>query len=354
MTTRSRVRFLAIVLLLGFHVQALAGRVYSTATSGDSIPGLWGSVVGIDSEGSDGTKGGGQTNEPRRLLGLQDAIVIGLAVDVQADEIYWTDLEFDPQTHDWVPLIRRASPYACETLHRGVPGITQYRYLALDVEGNKLYWTEQEAFGNVGRLRRSNPDGSGTETLVDGLARPDRLRLDVAGGKIYWIELDLDGRIARANLDGTNVETVIEGGEPQVLAVDPVAGKLYWNTGQEPYMLRRADLDGSNPEELFELAPHPIDVDPQGEKVYWAIPTYFPFGPSGGLKRANFDGTNVEIVSALGQVGGEVLFSPVGVLIGPYPCGSIAVPAIGWVSGVALVGVLLFGSAIFVRRRRTA
>jgi hypothetical protein len=240
-------------------------------------------------------------------------------------------------------------------LHRGVPGVTQYRFLALDVEANKLYWTEQEALGSGGRLRRSNRDGSETETLVDGLGRPDRLRLDAAGGKIYWIELDLDGRIARANLDGTNVETVIEGGAPEVLAVDPVAGKLYWNSSQEPYRLRRADLDGSNPEELFDLAPYyPIDVDPQGEKVYWAIPTYFPFGPTGGVKRANFDGTNVEIVSALGQVGGEVLFSPVDVLVGPYPCGSIAVPAIGLVSGAVLVGALFVGSAFLARRRRCA
>jgi hypothetical protein len=67
MTARSRIRFLTIVLLLGFHTHTLAGRVYSTATSGDSIPGLWGSVVGIDSEGSDGTKGGGQQNQPRPL-----------------------------------------------------------------------------------------------------------------------------------------------------------------------------------------------------------------------------------------------------------------------------------------------
>ena len=280
--------------------------------------------------------------------------MMGLAVDVLADEIYWTDGEFDPQTHDFVPLIRRASPYACETLHRGVPGVTQYRFLALDVESGKLYWTEQGAYGSVGRLRRSNRDGSGTETLVDGLARPDRLRLDVAGGKIYWIELDLDGKIARANLDGSSVETVIEGGDPQVLAVDPVAGKLYWISSQEPFRLRRADLDGSNPEELFELAPHPIDVDPQGQKVYWAIPTYFPFGPSGGVLRANFDGSNKEIVSALGQVGGEVLFSPVDVLIGPYPCVSIAVPAIGLVSGAALLGALFVGSAILARRRRSA
>ena len=61
------------------------------------------------------------------------------------------------------------------------------------------------------------------------------------------------------------------------MAVDPVAGKLYWSSSQEPYRLQRADLDGSNPEELFDLEPYsPIDVDPQGEKIYWAIPSYFP------------------------------------------------------------------------------
>ena len=46
------------------------------------------------------------------------------------------------------------------------------------------------------------------ETLVDGLDLPVDITLDVAAGKMYWTEWST-ARIQRANLDGSQVETLV-------------------------------------------------------------------------------------------------------------------------------------------------
>ena len=79
--------------------------------------------------------------------------------------------------------------------------------IALDVPGEKMYWTSGGVFG----IHRVNLDGSGVvEDLVDGLLRPMDVALDVGGGKMYWPDTNTD-KIQRADLDGTNVEDLVTG-----------------------------------------------------------------------------------------------------------------------------------------------
>jgi len=81
--------------------------------------------------------------------------------------------------------------------------------LALDTAAGKVYWTN---FGN-GRVQRGDMDGSGPlEDLVTGLATPLDIALDLIPGKMYWTELSGGGSLKRANLDGTNIETVLGAG----------------------------------------------------------------------------------------------------------------------------------------------
>jgi hypothetical protein len=63
---------------------------------------------------------------------------------------------------------------------------------------------------NGGKIRRANLDGSGLETLVEGLASPALLALDFAGGLMYWTNAG-SGDIRRANLDGSGEQTLITG-----------------------------------------------------------------------------------------------------------------------------------------------
>ena len=57
--------------------------------------------------------------------------------------------------------------------------------IALDVAGGKMYWTGHRPL-SLDTIHRANLDGSQIETLVSGLGLPNGLALDMAGGKMYW------------------------------------------------------------------------------------------------------------------------------------------------------------------------
>src|SRR5436305_13844056 len=74
----------------------------------------------------------------------------------------------------------------------------------------------------------------------------------LAAGKMYWTDLGNSGAgsgIARANLDGSDRQTLINGGSPTGIALDPATGKLYWandpGTSAGTGSIHRANLDGT-------------------------------------------------------------------------------------------------------------
>ena len=81
---------------------------------------------------------------------------------------------------------------------------------------------------------RANLDGSELEALTPNLGVDVRgIALDIAGGsdKVYWTVYwpDDEQKIQRANLDGSDVETVlIPSGNPWGIALDSADGKMYW------------------------------------------------------------------------------------------------------------------------------
>ena len=188
--------------------------------------------------------------------------------------------------------------------------------LALDSERGQLYWVEQGRGANrINRIRRANLDGSNQQDIVTGLGNPPSgLALDVLGGKIYWSYISSATLIQRANIDGSNIEDVVTEKSDEVrdfvnLAVDPVRRKIYWvrrTSGQNRLLteIQRANLDGSNLETVIN--PNIFAADGQGAyiskmaldvergKVYWLEPK----GNSQyGLRCANLDGGNRQDLS---------------------------------------------------------
>jgi hypothetical protein len=109
-----------------------------------------------------------------------------------------------------------------------------------------------------GRVFSLNPDGSDSKTLVAGCRLPDGLAVDLAAGYIYWTNMGVphrnDGSIERADLDGSNRRFVIpEGGTftPKQLHLEKTTGKLYWSD-REGMRVMRANLDGSQVETLIQ------------------------------------------------------------------------------------------------------
>lgn len=111
-----------------------------------------------------------------------------------------------------------------------------------------------------GRIFTANPDGSNKKVIVTNCRLPDGIAVDVESGHIYWTNMGVphlnDGSIERANLDGTNRKVIVpEGGTftPKQLHLDKKNGKLYW-CDREGMRVMRANLDGSNVETLVDTS----------------------------------------------------------------------------------------------------
>ena len=140
------------------------------------------------------------------------------------------------------------------------------------------------------RVLSANPDGSDLKTIfVEGSkGMPDGLIVDTAAGHLYWTNMGNlkanDGFILRSDLDGRNVTTIVPKGAtftPKQLQLETKSKKLYW-CDREGMRVMRANLDGSNIETLVDSSegdsrPGPdatkwcvgIAVDVDGGKVYW-------------------------------------------------------------------------------------
>jgi hypothetical protein len=153
--------------------------------------------------------------------------------------------------------------------------------------GNKsgrVYFIDASA----GRLLSINPDGSDLKELVTGRHRiPDGIVVDVENGHIYWTEMGIpnkeDGSIERANIDGGNHITIVPNGKtftPKQLQLDKRNGRLYW-CDREGMRVMRSNIDGSNVETLIQTGHGEADradltrwcvgiaIDVEGGKLYW-------------------------------------------------------------------------------------
>ncbi len=154
------------------------------------------------------------------------------------------------------------------------PKATSGRLFFLDVGG--------------GRVFSSNPDGSDLKVIVnEGRRFPDGIVVNVAAGHIYWTNMgnpkSNDGSIERADLDGKNLTNVVPEGAtftPKQLQLDKKNRKLYWSD-REGMRVMRSNLDGSQLETLIETGHGEADrsnaknwcvgiaLDLEGGKLYW-------------------------------------------------------------------------------------
>ena len=137
------------------------------------------------------------------------------------------------------------------------------------------------------RIHSMNPDGSDRETIVTGCHLPDGIVVDSGAGHIYWTNMGMpdldDGSIERADLDGGNRRVIVPQGfthTPKQVHLDRHNGKLYW-CDREGMRVMRANLDGSEVETLVETGRSDQDrrdqtrwcvgitIDPRLQQIYW-------------------------------------------------------------------------------------
>jgi DNA-binding beta-propeller fold protein YncE len=156
------------------------------------------------------------------------------------------------------------------------------------------------------RIHSMNPDGSDRKTIVSGCHLPDGIVVDVEAGHIYWTNMGVpnldDGSIERADLDGGNRRVIVRQGvthTPKQIHLDKDNGKLYW-CDREGMRVMRANLDGSQVETLVQTGRGDQDqrdqtrwcvgitTDPNLQKIYWTQKGSHNAG-EGRILRANIE-----------------------------------------------------------------
>jgi hypothetical protein len=236
------------------------GKVYFTAFLGEG-------GTGIDRAAFDGS---GLETLQFQPIGFED----GLALDVAAGRMYWTDTDASTL---WSSNMDGSEPHLLLIDVSGEPlGI------ALDLAAGKLYWTDREG------IKRASLDGEEVELLVKSQAR-GFIALDPAAGEMYWADLPT-GTIRRAAMAVEPVvsELAVKQASPLGIAVDPVHGRLYWmnidlkGAKREANLISSARLDGSEVQQLIERGGGEagkggfeggLAVDPDAGKLYWGEAT---------------------------------------------------------------------------------
>lgn len=157
-----------------------------------------------------------------------------------------------------------------------------------------------------GRIHSMSPEGHDRKVIVTDCRHPDGIAVDVAAGHIYWTNMGVfdlnDGSIERADIDGNNRKVIVPEGStfsPKQIHLDKKNGKLYW-CDREGMRVMRSNLDGSQIETLIEAGRGDADrrdqtrwcvgitLDPDRGQIYWTQkgPTK---GDRGRLFRAGID-----------------------------------------------------------------
>jgi hypothetical protein len=220
------------------------------------------------------------------------ADVYGIAVDEIGSKMYWT------QRSGTGSVVR------ADLNGENVEVFSTAQYMlpfgiAVDSIHRYVFWMD----GSFRRIYRGHLDSGVVETVVSQLNYTyGGIAVHPADEKIYWVD---PNNIRRANLDGTNVETILSQGafpgfSPRQLAIDFDDGQLYWTNGLT--QIWRSNLDGTNPQQVLSglNSALSIAVDSPADKVYWS---------SGGnqIRRSNTSGTGVETVLTWPSLGSLAL-----------------------------------------------
>jgi hypothetical protein len=226
---------------------ATAGRLFLLELSDDRI-------VSLNSDGSD-----------RKVIVTGCRLPDGIAVDVAAGHIYWTNMGV-PKANDG-SLERADLDGRNRKTIVSEGGTFTPKQVQLEKKSGKLYWCDREGM----RLMRANLDGSKVETLVDtsqGDPRPGPdatkwcvgVAIDVDGGKVYWTQKGADnagkGRMFRAGIEiprgqtasnRADIEVLYDGlPEPIDLDLDLNNRVMYWTDRGDPprgNTVNRAPMD---------------------------------------------------------------------------------------------------------------
>ncbi|KAL2828384.1 hypothetical protein BDW59DRAFT_170906 [Aspergillus cavernicola] len=130
---------------------------------------------------------------------------------------------------------------------------------------------------NAGQVLQILPDGRVSKVLATGQALPDGIAVDPSTKRIFWTNMGIpgkdDGAVLSANLDGTDIQTVVTPGTintPKQLALDTTSRKVYF-CDREGLRVNRCNYDGSEFEVLVQAGDPKEAVDATRDAMNWCV-----------------------------------------------------------------------------------
>ena len=194
-----------------------------------------------------------------------------------------------------------------ETFHAPQSG-TLTGGLAVDMEGGKVYWTEQ-TIDNMGRIQSADLDATNVKPVKEGIAVPYDIAFDAKERRLYWT--NFYGKIQSINVDRTdefNSDFITDLENPQHIAFDVEKRRLYWTAADGIWSIY-ADNDTGIPRrlgtgDLGEVRGIAVFDD----VVYWTEQT-----SSGGKVRSmNRNGSGAKLLAVTESIPAGIAVDPVG------------------------------------------
>lgn len=173
-------------------------------------------------------------------------------------------------------------------------GTSKPTAVAVDYEGDNVYWTEVDRAGSKpkGRVMIARADGRYRRALVSaGLESPTGLALDSAAGLLFWSDGGAAPKIEAAWADGSRRRPLVADGlrHPSAISWDAAGGFLYW-TDSKLDVLEAIRADGTGRRLVTRGLKRPVALEVFGSHVYWLS------RDSGELLRLDKFGRGVPIV----------------------------------------------------------
>ena len=214
---------------------------------------------------------------PIRRLGHPDRQ--RMSIEITESHIYWTERESHGNLKGLIYRMNRADENT-EEIVTEIPAVSE---LAVDESKGKIYWICEFP----SRIQRANLDGTDIETIHSG--KRSFTGLDIHGSYLYWAQISPGPKIQRSALGGAQVETLIEG--PLSWGIKVYNGKIYY-TEQGNDTIMKANLDGIG-QGVIVSGTEGWGIDVKGEHVYWID------GKKQAIMRATLNGDNFQIVKEL-------------------------------------------------------
>lgn len=200
-----------------------------------------------------------EENPGKRIITAQDQVIIGLDVDCNMRQVYWTDI-------------------AAKQLYRAdldgsnqenvVENLISPEDIAVDWLSRNVYWTDS----GLDNIEVSRFDGSSRKILIStDLENPRAVQADPIRGYLFWTDWNRKApKIERSYLDGSNRLVIVKEnlGLPNGLVIDFAAQRLCWaDAGSKN--IECISYDGRNRRIIFAKATYPFDITYAQNVFFW-------------------------------------------------------------------------------------